>query len=106
MKNTLRWRIPGQEFEDGSQLKDWHKIESTSWHLQFESNYEMTFNIYQHDGQLRRSRRLYCCCRRSLKLQSECRLRSVLMIKAYSFGERILQLDRYSTEILFKEKLN
>ncbi|MGV2831860.1 hypothetical protein [Myxosarcina sp. GI1(2024)] len=51
MKNTLRWRIPGQEFEDGSQLNDWHKIESSSWHLQFESNYEMTFDIYEHDGQ-------------------------------------------------------
>jgi len=51
MKNTLRWKIPGQEFEDGSQLKDWHKIESSPWHLQFENNYEMTFNIYEHDGQ-------------------------------------------------------
>ncbi len=51
MKNTLRWRIPGQEFEDGSQLKDWHKIENSLWHLQFESNYEMSFDIYEHDGQ-------------------------------------------------------
>ncbi len=51
MKNTLRWKIPSQEFEDGSQLKDWHKIESSPWHLQFESNYEMTFDIYEHDGQ-------------------------------------------------------
>ena len=51
MKNTLRWRIPGQEFEDGSQLSDWQKIESSPWYLQFESNYEMTFDIYEHDGQ-------------------------------------------------------
>ena len=51
MKNTLRWRIPGQEFEDGSQVDDWHKIESSPWHLQFESNYEMTFDIYEHAGQ-------------------------------------------------------
>lgn len=51
MKNTLPWRIPGQEFEDGSQLNDWHKIESSPWHLQFESNYEMTFDIYEHNGQ-------------------------------------------------------
>ena len=51
MKNTLRWRVPGREFEDRSQLSDWQKIESNPWHLQFESNYEMTFDIYQHNGQ-------------------------------------------------------
>ena len=50
MKNTLRWRIPGQEFEDGSKLADWKKIDNSPWHLQFESSYEMIFDIYQHDG--------------------------------------------------------
>lgn len=51
MKNTLRWRIPGYEFEDGSKVLDWKKIESSAWHLQIESDYEMTFDIYEHDGQ-------------------------------------------------------
>ncbi len=51
MKNTLRWRIPGQDFEDGSQLIYWRKIENSPWHLQIESDYEMTFDIYEHDGQ-------------------------------------------------------
>ncbi|NER80207.1 MAG: hypothetical protein F6K42_11620 [Leptolyngbya sp. SIO1D8] len=51
MSNTLRWRIPGQQFEDGSTVTDWKKIESTFWHLQVERGYEMTFNIYEHDGQ-------------------------------------------------------
>ena len=51
MKNTMRWRVPGHQFEDGSALADWKKIESTVWHLQIESNYEMTFDIYEHDGQ-------------------------------------------------------
>lgn len=51
MKNTLRWKVSGQEFEDGSKLQDWKKIESNPWHLQIESAYEMTFDIYEHDGQ-------------------------------------------------------
>ncbi|MEO1352447.1 MAG: hypothetical protein AAFW84_27220 [Cyanobacteria bacterium J06635_15] len=51
MKNTLRWRVPGQEFEDGSQVTDWKKIDISAWHLQVESDYEMTFDIYAHDGQ-------------------------------------------------------
>lgn len=51
MKNTLRWKIIGQEFEDGSKLTNWRKIESNPWHQQFESNHEMTFDIYEHDGQ-------------------------------------------------------
>ena len=51
MKNTLQWRISGQEFEDGSLVADWRKIESTDWHHQIEGQYEMTFDIYEHDGQ-------------------------------------------------------
>ena len=51
MKNTLQWRISGQEFEDGSLLSNWQKIDSSPWHLQVESHYEMTFDIYEHDGQ-------------------------------------------------------
>ncbi|MEM7795782.1 MAG: hypothetical protein AAF579_15185 [Cyanobacteria bacterium P01_C01_bin.118] len=51
MKNTLQWKISGQEFEDGSLVTDWKKIESNPWHLQIESQYEMTFDIYEHDGQ-------------------------------------------------------
>ena len=41
MKNTLRWRIPGQEFEDGSKLTDWKKIDSSPWHQQFDSNFDI-----------------------------------------------------------------
>lgn len=51
MSNTLRWRIPNQQFEDGSKVVDWQKIESNPWHLQVERDYEMTFDIYEHDGQ-------------------------------------------------------
>ena len=51
MKNTLKWRVIGQNFEDGSKLKDWKKIESNPWYLQIESFYEATFDIYEHDGQ-------------------------------------------------------
>ncbi|MDJ0701880.1 MAG: hypothetical protein QNJ46_01255 [Leptolyngbyaceae cyanobacterium MO_188.B28] len=51
MKNTLRWRIPGEEFVDGSKIADWKKIESSPWHLQGEGGHEMTFDIYEHDGQ-------------------------------------------------------
>ena len=51
MKNTLQWKIPGQDFEDGSNVSDWQTIERNAWHLQFESGYEMTFDIYKHDGQ-------------------------------------------------------
>ncbi|ABW31762.1 hypothetical protein [Acaryochloris marina] len=51
MKSTLRWNIPNQEFEDGSKISDWKQIESSPWHLQIESGYEMTFGIYEHDGQ-------------------------------------------------------
>jgi aliphatic nitrilase len=29
MNNTLRWRIPGQEFEDESKLTDWNKADGT-----------------------------------------------------------------------------
>ncbi|NET35163.1 MAG: hypothetical protein F6K19_24570 [Cyanothece sp. SIO1E1] len=51
MKTTLQWRIFGQEFEDGSQLTDWEKVESSAWHPQIDRGYQMTFAIYEHDGQ-------------------------------------------------------
>ncbi len=50
MKETLRWTIPGEEFEDGSKLEDWRRIESGPWHWQYDSH-ELTFDIYEHDGQ-------------------------------------------------------
>ena len=31
MSDTLRWKIPGETFEDGTKLTDWTKIESNSW---------------------------------------------------------------------------
>ena len=52
MTNTLQWRIHGVSFEDGSPLaEDWRKIyESPEWHWQFDTH-EMSFAIYEHDGQ-------------------------------------------------------
>lgn len=52
MSNTLRWRIPNQQFEDGSKIADWKKNDGNPWHLQIERDYEMTFDIYEHDGQI------------------------------------------------------
>ncbi len=49
MKNTLRWTIPGKEFEDGSKIEDWRRIESGPWHWQYDSH-ELSFDIYEHDG--------------------------------------------------------
>ncbi len=31
MSDTLRWKIPGEIFEDGTKLTDWRKIESSHW---------------------------------------------------------------------------
>ena len=50
MKNTLRWRIPGEVFEDGSRLADWRKIETSPWLWQYDSH-ELSFDIYEHDRQ-------------------------------------------------------
>ena len=51
MKNTMQWQIPDQEFEDGSRITDWKKLEDGAWHPQFERNYEMKFDIFEYDGQ-------------------------------------------------------
>ena len=50
MNDTLSWRILGEVFDDGSSLADWRKIETSSWHWQYD-NHELSFDIYQHDGQ-------------------------------------------------------
>lgn len=52
MTNTLQWQIRGVSFEDGSTLAlDWTRIyESGEWHWQYDSH-ELTFDIYEHDGQ-------------------------------------------------------
>ncbi len=50
MADTLKWSIPGEAFEDGSKLEDWLRIESSPWHWQYDSH-ELTFDIYEHDGQ-------------------------------------------------------
>ncbi len=51
MRNTLAWRVSGESFEDGSLLADWVKInESGIWHWQYDTH-ELTFDIYEHDGQ-------------------------------------------------------
>ncbi len=50
MRDTLQWRTRGHEFEDGSRLADWRKIEDSPWHWQTDGH-ELTFEIYEHDGQ-------------------------------------------------------
>lgn len=51
MTETLQWREPGKTLSDGSRFKDWRKIEdSGTWHWQYDTH-EMTFAIYEHDGQ-------------------------------------------------------
>ena len=50
MGDTLKWTIPGEEFEDGSRLLDWKRIESSTWQWQYDSH-ELRFDIYEHDGQ-------------------------------------------------------
>ena len=51
MTETLKWQIRGERFEDGSLLADWVKIEeSGEWHWQYDTH-ELTFEIYEHDGQ-------------------------------------------------------
>ncbi len=50
MSDTLRWKIPGETFEDGTKLTDWKKIESSPWHWQYDTH-ELAFDIYEHAGQ-------------------------------------------------------
>ncbi len=52
MNDTLPWHIQGVSFIDGSRLaEDWRKIhESGEWHWQYDTH-ELTFDIYEHDGQ-------------------------------------------------------
>ena len=50
MSDTLKWRVVGEEFEDGSRLSEWTKIESHPWMWQYDTH-ELTFDIYEHEGQ-------------------------------------------------------
>ncbi len=51
MRNTLQWARPGESFEDGSRYDDWTLIEESGvWHWQYDTH-ELTFDIYEHDGQ-------------------------------------------------------
>lgn len=51
MTDTLQWRVHGVSFEDGSKLAEWTKVEeSGAWHWQYDTH-ELTFDIYEHDGQ-------------------------------------------------------
>lgn len=51
MTDTLGWRVNGAVFEDGSRLADWIKIhESGAWMWQYDTH-ELSFDIYEHDGQ-------------------------------------------------------
>ncbi len=60
MSDTLKWRVRGELFEDGSQLSDWQKIEQSDWQWQYDTH-ELAFDIYEHDGdywKLYRARRV------------------------------------------------
>ena len=51
MTDTLQWAVRGESFEDGSKLSDWTKIETSGrWDWQYDTH-ELTFDIYEHDGQ-------------------------------------------------------
>ncbi|WP_420346763.1 hypothetical protein [Pelagibius sp.] len=51
MTDTLAWQVRGESFQDGSRLDDWVKIEESGvWHWQYDTH-ELTFDIYEHDGQ-------------------------------------------------------
>ena len=49
-RDKLPWLVPEEVFVDGSKVSDWTKIESFPWVPQ-EQGYELTFEIYEHDGQ-------------------------------------------------------
>lgn len=51
MPDTLGWAVRGESFEDGSRLADWVEIEDSGvWHWQYDTH-ELSFAIYEHDGQ-------------------------------------------------------
>jgi hypothetical protein len=51
MTDKLGWHVHGVSFEDGSRLADWTKIhESGVWIWQYDTH-ELSFDIYEHDGQ-------------------------------------------------------
>ena len=49
MSETLKWRLKGELFEDGSRLPDWQKIQQSDWQWQYDTH-ELAFDIYEHDG--------------------------------------------------------
>ena len=49
MNDTLKWRLKGELFEDGSRLSDWQKIQQSDWQWQYDTH-ELAFDIYEHDG--------------------------------------------------------
>ncbi len=50
MSDTLKWRVRGELFEDGSRLANWCKLEESPWQWQYDTH-ELSFAIYEHDGQ-------------------------------------------------------
>ncbi len=60
MSDTLKWRVRGKFFEDGSRMSDWRKVEQSDWQWQYDTH-ELAFDIYEHDGdywKLYRARRV------------------------------------------------
>ena len=49
-RDKLPWLVPDEVFVDRSRVADWRKVESFPWIPQYEG-YELTFDIYEHDGQ-------------------------------------------------------
>ncbi len=49
MSDTLKWRVRGELFEDGSKLANWRKLEESPWQWQYDTH-ELTFDIYEHEG--------------------------------------------------------
>ncbi len=68
MSDTLRWKIPGEIFEDGTKLTDWTKIESSSWQWQYDTH-ELAFDIYETRGSVLEALSLALGRARSLRVQ-------------------------------------
>ncbi len=53
MSDTLKWRVRGELFEDGSRMSDWQKIAQSDWQWQYDT-LELAFDIYEHDESIHR----------------------------------------------------
>ncbi len=50
MSEKLGWKTRGKQFEDGSSLDNWTKVEESGiWHWQYDTH-ELTFDIYEYNA--------------------------------------------------------